>query len=176
MQVSNSLGNHGRFLTQRSKDLIDGVARVSGGFPEFIEQEELINEIVMRQLARAAVPYFRNVSLQWSGTDAEIPSPTRIPFLFLNQKNIMYSILIAPEKFEGRLCLCMTGCDSKEIKIEIPVTYRDAMDIVHPGSIMALAARDVIEYMEHEEMRIPKEDASQRANIRQAMVNLSLQV
>lgn len=76
-------------------------------------------------------------------------SSARIPHLFCNERNTIYSIFEAPEKFSGVVSLSLVRTDGKLVTEKFEISQLCCSDS-SKGMIMALAGRDMIEELENE--------------------------
>lgn len=155
-----------------SKALVEGVANATRGVAEFVTKGTDINDAIMKQLKRSMQSYFENITLEWEGVYSHINSRSTIPFLFADEKNTFYAILLAPEKMQGVLTLSMTSADGQPLVLKTAFSASAVQNLVNPGSILALASRDVIEELEEKE-RLTIDDIQKDA-MRKMIIEFSL--
>jgi Ca-activated chloride channel homolog len=62
--------------------LIDGLARASGGWAEFVHPNERIEPKVMRQMARVGFGEAEDVAVDWGGLEPDLVAPADLPPLY----------------------------------------------------------------------------------------------
>jgi len=83
-----------------SEFLVRGLARACGGKAEFIHPNERIEPVVMRQFARAAAPFLRNVRVDWGGLAPNLVVPAHIGSLFAGDRLTAYARVPAGDPAE----------------------------------------------------------------------------
>jgi len=125
-----------------SEHLVRGLARASGGQAEFIQPNERIEPKVMRQFARAASPYLKNVRIDWGSLQTDLSSPEVLPPLFNGDRMTLYGRVIGGTA--GSVAILADGPNGT---IRVPLNV-DLERVVDAPAVPVLMARRAIQELE----------------------------
>jgi len=125
-----------------SEHLVRGLARASGGQAEFIQPNERIEPKVMRQFARAASPYLKNVRVDWGSLQTDLSAPDVLPPLFNGDRLTLYGRVIGGRA--GEVAILADGPDGA---IRVPLNV-DLERVVDAPAVPVLMARRAIQELE----------------------------
>lgn len=139
-----------------SEHLVRGLARASGGQAEFIQPNERIEPIVMRQFARAASPYWKNVCIDWGTLRTDLVAPHRLPPLFSGDRLTVYGRVVGGEGGEVAIV-----AESPAGPVRIPLKV-DVERLSDAGAVPKLMARRAIQELEESPEAVPGSSQVQR--------------
>lgn len=125
-----------------SEHLVRGLARASGGQAEFIQPNERIEPKVMRQFARAASPYLKNVRIDWGSLQTDLSSPEVLPPLFNGDRMTLYGRVIGGTA--GNVAILADGPNGA---LRIPL-HVDLERSIEAPAVPVLMARRAIQELE----------------------------
>jgi Ca-activated chloride channel family protein len=132
-----------------SEHLVRGLARASGGQAEFIQPNERIEPIVMRQFARAASHYWKNVRIDWGTLRTDLVAPHRLPPLFDGDRLTVYGRVVGGE--DGEVAIV---AESPAGPVRIPLRV-DVERLSDARAVPVLMARRAIQELEEAPAALP---------------------
>jgi len=139
-----------------SHHLVKGLARAGEGEAEFIAPGERIECKVLRQLSRALVPAFTEVSVDWGGL-AAVQAPHEVPPVFADGRVLLFARVAKPESVT--VTLRATGPDGP-VAFSLPFDPASAAE----GTLVAtLWARRMIRDLEEGRSPLHPRRGSQQA-------------
>ncbi|HQY69314.1 MAG TPA: VIT domain-containing protein [Pseudomonadales bacterium] len=116
-----------------SEFLVRGLARACGGKAEFIHPNERIEPVVMRQFARAAAPFLRNVRVDWGGLAPNLVAPAHIGSLFAGDRLTAYARVPAGDPAEPVEVAVLADGPQGTMRFPVRVDLRERVDDAMSG-------------------------------------------
>ncbi|CAH6420161.1 Von Willebrand factor type A domain protein [uncultured virus] len=176
IDLATSLAPSVRFFTigvgsAPSRALVEGLARGTGGWPEFVVAANEIDAIVVRQLRRALGASYDGLRIEWpAGTAAIFERPPRDPCaVFAGEPTLRYALFAAAAiassdaaAAPGTLCVKDEGGRELRFPLSLALPSSSACDAGGgelDGALCARAACDLIEAWENSDRRGEDEQA-----------------
>ena len=110
-----------------SESLVRGIARATRGAAEFISPDERIEDKVLRQFARLAIPAIVDLRVDWKGMKVK-QAPAQIPPIFSGDSFTIYGLIEAGSDADQ---VTLSGkLEGKEIAWSVPVSFESNGELI----------------------------------------------